>query len=62
MSDFITAVNREGRKQVIPRHWLDHPILGVGFKLPPSSEARTPQPRQQKQAAKQADAAAETKE
>ena len=62
MPDFISAVNAHGHKQIIPAHWLDHPILGVGFKLPPSSEARPPQHRPQKQADKQATEADQTKE
>ncbi len=33
---FVTAVNRHGVKQVIPRHWLDDPVLGAGFRLPAS--------------------------
>jgi hypothetical protein len=34
---FVTAVNTAGVKQVIPRHWLDHAVLGRGFRLPPSA-------------------------
>ena len=35
----ILAVNAAGRKQWIPEHWLDHPVLGQGFKLAPSAKA-----------------------
>lgn len=34
--DFVTAVNMNGEKQPIPRHWLDHPVLGRGFRVAPS--------------------------
>lgn len=34
---FVTAVNSNGDKQEIPRHWLDHPVLGKGFRLPASA-------------------------
>lgn len=36
----ILAVNAAGQKQWIPEHWLNHPVLGKGFKLPPSSQAK----------------------
>ena len=42
---FVTAVNAKGRKQKIPRHWLGHPVLGRGFKLPPSASRETPRSR-----------------
>lgn len=29
---FIQAVNKNGKKQTIPEHWLDHPKLGKGFR------------------------------
>ncbi len=39
----VTAVSKAtGRKARIPRAWLDHPVLGKGWKLPPS--ARTAKP------------------
>lgn len=38
----ILAVNAAGQKQWIPEHWLDHPVLGQGFKLPPSERAKKP--------------------
>ena len=63
MDRFVeVAVKATGKKQRIPAHWLDHPILGAGFKLSPSSEARHPQPRQQEQAATTATAATDDKE
>lgn len=34
--DFVTAVNSRGEKQQIPRRWVDHPVLGVGFTVAPS--------------------------
>lgn len=34
MADFVEAVNARGEKQIIPAHWLDHPVLGKGFRLP----------------------------
>lgn len=37
--DFVTAVNARGEKQRIPAHYLDHPVLGRGFRLPPSTLA-----------------------
>lgn len=37
---FVTAVNSNGRKQRIPATWLDHPVLGDGFRLPPSHPSR----------------------
>lgn len=36
---FVTAVNARGEKQRIPAHYLDHPVLGRGFRLPPSTLA-----------------------
>lgn len=37
----ITAVAKStGRKVSIPEHWLDHPVLGKDFKLPPSATGR----------------------
>lgn len=38
--DFVTAVNARGEKQQIPRHWLDHPVLGKEFRLPPSASPK----------------------
>ena len=35
--EFVTAVNSNGDKQDIPRRWLDHPVLGKGFRLPASA-------------------------
>ena len=35
--NFVTAVNARGEKQDIPRHWLGHPVLGKGFRLPASA-------------------------
>ena len=39
MTEFVTAVNSRGEKQRIPAHWLDHPVLAKGFRLPPSALA-----------------------
>ena len=36
---FIFAINKSGHKQRIPKHWLTHPVLSAGFRLPPSLEA-----------------------
>ncbi len=36
MPEFVEAVNANGEKQTIPADWLDHPVLGQGFRLPPS--------------------------
>lgn len=37
-SKFVEVVAKSTRtKQRIPRHWLDHPILGRDFELPPST-------------------------
>ena len=36
---FVTAVNARGEKQRIPAHYIDHPVLGEGFRLPPSAQA-----------------------
>lgn len=41
ITGFIIAVNAQGRKQRIPQHWLDHPVLGQGFRLPPSARRRS---------------------
>lgn len=40
MSDFVTVVNANGEKQRIPRRWLDHPVLGRGFRMPPSAKPK----------------------
>ena len=37
--EFVTAVNQRGEKQVIPAHWIDHPVLGAGFRLPASAHS-----------------------
>ena len=36
----ILVVNAAGQKQWVPEHWLNHPVLGLGFKLPPSERAK----------------------
>lgn len=36
----ITAVNVRGEKVAIPEHWIDHPVLGKGFRRPPSRRPR----------------------
>jgi hypothetical protein len=37
MPKFIEVyVTATGRKQWVPAHFLDHPVLGAGIKLPPS--------------------------
>lgn len=37
-STFVDAYNTStGVKQTIPRRWLDHPVLGVGFSLTPQA-------------------------
>jgi len=38
----IEVVNRNGDKQMIPEHWLDHPTLGKGFKRSRRRHAQTP--------------------
>lgn len=41
MTKFIDAYNSNGKKQVIPAAWLDHPVLGKGFtKTPPRKADR----------------------
>jgi hypothetical protein len=38
---FVEAYStKTGLKQVIPEHWLDHPLLGKDFSLTPSAKAR----------------------
>lgn len=37
---FVTAVNRNGKKQTIPAEWLDHPVLGRDFHLPRRNQDR----------------------
>lgn len=27
----VKVINKNGDEQWIPRHWLDHPLLGEGF-------------------------------
>ena len=40
--DFVTAVNRNGVKQYIPRHWLDPDSpFADQFRLPPSARKAT---------------------
>lgn len=39
-ADFITAVDRNGKKRRVPKHYLDNPKFG--YKLPPSSRVREP--------------------
>lgn len=40
-STFVTAVNKNGDKQRIPREWLDHPIFSKQFRLPPSARSES---------------------
>jgi len=41
MSKFVEAVaKRTGRKQRIPAAWLDHPVIGEGFRQTPRDSAR----------------------
>lgn len=38
---FEFAVSKKtGKKRTIPAHWLDHPVLGKGWKLAPSAKPR----------------------
>lgn len=39
-AEFVTVVNPSGVKQDVPREWLNHPVLGKDFKLPPSAESK----------------------
>lgn len=34
--DFVTAVGPDGKKRLVPKHYLDNPALGE-WKLPPST-------------------------
>lgn len=50
MARMITVVvAATGRKQQVPAHWVDHPVLGVGLSVPPSARplpaARKPRKR-----------------
>lgn len=57
MSKFIEAVAKvTGRKQRIPAAWLDHPVLGEGFRETPRNTARkaTPSKPAKKATAKKA--------
>ena len=38
------VVKATGRKQRIPEHWLDHPVFGPQFRLPPSAVAKAEKP------------------
>ena len=58
---FIEAVAKAtGRKQRIPEHWLDHPVFGPQFRLPPSVLTR-PRPVEKPAAKKAAKKAVEPK-
>jgi hypothetical protein len=38
---FVDAYSKTtGRKQSIPAHWFDHPVLGAGFARTPTAKAR----------------------
>jgi hypothetical protein len=37
MPELVEVVNATGEKQTIPSAWLSHPVLSVGFRLPPST-------------------------
>lgn len=40
MDGFVSAYAiATGKKQRIPRHWLDHPVFGPRFSLTPSARA-----------------------
>ena len=40
MSKFVEVVaSATGRKQRVPEHWIDHPVLGAPFKPKPSARA-----------------------
>ena len=50
------VVKATGRKQRIPEHWLDHPVFGPQFRLPPSVVAKAAEKPAKKSApAKKAD-------
>ncbi|WP_275779704.1 hypothetical protein [Paenarthrobacter sp. Y-19] len=38
--NFVTAVDTNGKKRRVPRHYLDNPAFG--YKLPPSTRAQEP--------------------
>jgi len=41
MPKFVEAVSRRtGRKQRVPAAWLDHPVIGEGFRETPRNTAR----------------------
>lgn len=41
MSEFVTVYAKStGKKQRIPAHWIDHPVLGKDFALTPSQKAK----------------------
>ena len=40
MSDYVeVTVEATGEKQSIPAHWVGHPVLSKGFKIPQSVRA-----------------------
>lgn len=42
MPNFIqVVVTATGRKQWVPEHYLNHPVLGAGIQLPPSVRDKT---------------------
>lgn len=45
MSEFVEAVNKNGVKQTIPKHWLeDGGPFADQFRLPPSAKPEPEQP------------------
>lgn len=36
-----------GRKQAVPAHWLDHPVLGADFSKTPSTRKKATAPVEQ---------------
>lgn len=39
--NFVTAYSvKTGEPQRIPRHWLEHPVLGKNYRLKPARKAR----------------------
>jgi hypothetical protein len=40
MPKFVEVVAQAtGNKQMVPAHWVDHPVLGAPFKTKPSARA-----------------------
>lgn len=61
VSRFVEVYSQTtGKKQVVPRHYLDHPVLGKNFRLTPKAKAESKARRKAETPVEQADSSSVT--